>query len=227
MQTTNDVVQSQYLTCRIADEDFGIGILEAREILEYETLTRVPNAPRYIRGVINLRGSVVPVVDLAIKFGQDARPLGRRTCILVVETGDGEGRSIVGLVVDAVSQVIELLPDQIEPPPSFGTSAREEHLRGLGRVGNRFVMLLALDRILAESDLTAVAAPVANVEDASAVDAVHEGEHQAVYDAASEAAPMEGADTAPAESFYGLDAMDGAANASESTGADDTGGGLR
>lgn len=217
MQTTDDVVQSQYLTCRIADEDYGIGILEAREILEYETLTRVPNAPPYIRGVINLRGSVVPVVDLALKFGQDARPLGRRTCILIVEIGDGEGRSIVGLVVDAVSQVIELLPDQIEPPPSFGTSAREEHLRGLGRVGNRFVMLLALDRILEESELTAVTAPVAEGEDATAAGALHEGEHEAVYDAASDVAPMEGDDTAPTESVEGLDALDEAADASEST----------
>jgi purine-binding chemotaxis protein CheW len=157
---TADVVHSQYLTCRIADEDYGIGILEAREILEYETLTKVPNAPRFIRGVINLRGSVVPVVDLAVKFGQEARPLTKRTCILIVETSGGGSRGVVGLVVDAVSQVIELTPDQIEPPPSFGTRAREEHLRGLGRLGNRFVLLLALDRVLQETDLLAAAAEI-------------------------------------------------------------------
>jgi purine-binding chemotaxis protein CheW len=157
---TADVVHSQYLTCRIADEDYGIGILEAREILEYETLTKVPNAPRFIRGVINLRGSVVPVVDLAVKFGQEARPLTKRTCILIVETSGGDSRGVVGLVVDAVSQVIELTPDQIEPPPSFGTRAREEHLRGLGRLGNRFVLLLALDRVLQETDLIAASAEI-------------------------------------------------------------------
>lgn len=164
MEATDDVVHSQYLTCRIADEDYGIGILEAREILEYETLTKVPNAPRFIRGVINLRGSVVPVVDLAVKFGQEARPLTKRTCILIVETSAEDGRGVVGLVVDAVSQVIELTPDQIEPPPSFGTRAREEHLRGLGRSGNRFVLLLALDRVLQETELMA-ATPETPAED--------------------------------------------------------------
>lgn len=153
MQTTEDVVQSQYLTCRIADEEYGVGILEAREILEYETLTKVPNAPPFIRGVINLRGSVVPVVDLAIKFGQEARPLNRRTCIVIVETGAEEGHGVVGLVADTVSQVIELTPDQIEPAPSFGTEARKEHVRGLGRSGNRFVLLLALDQVLADTVL--------------------------------------------------------------------------
>ena len=155
METTDDVVHSQYLTCRIADEDYGIGILEAREILEYETLTKVPNAPRFIRGVINLRGSVVPVVDLAVKFGQEARPLTKRTCIVIVETSAEDGRGLVGLVVEGVSQVIELTPDQIEPPPSFGTRARGRHLRGLGRLGNRFVLLLALDRVLQETELMA------------------------------------------------------------------------
>ena len=158
MPTTDDVVHSQYLTWRVAEEEYGIGILEAREILEYETLTKVPNAPRFIRGVINLRGSVVPVVDLAVKFGQEARPLTKRTCILIVETSAENGRAVVGLVADAVSEVIELSPDQIEPPPSFGTRARGEDLRGLGRSGNRFVLLLALDRVLAETGLTAVAA---------------------------------------------------------------------
>jgi purine-binding chemotaxis protein CheW len=156
--TTDEVVHSQYLTWRIADEEYGIGILEAREILEYETLTKVPNAPPFIRGVINLRGSVVPVVDLAVKFGQAARPLTKRTCILIVETSAENGRVVVGLVADAVSQVIELSADQIEPPPSFGTRARGEDLRGLGRSGNRFVLLLALDRVLAENGLTAVTA---------------------------------------------------------------------
>jgi purine-binding chemotaxis protein CheW len=161
VDSTDAVVHSQYLTCRIADEDYGIGILEAREILEYEMITKVPNAPRFIRGVINLRGSVVPVVDLAIKFGQEARPLTKRTCILIVETSAEDGRGVVGLVVDAVSQVIELTPDQIEPPPSFGTRAREEHLRGLGRLGNRFVLLLALDRVLEATELMTAAAETA------------------------------------------------------------------
>ena len=153
MEATGDVAHSQYLTCRIAEEDYGIGILEAREILEFESLTKVPNAPRFIRGVINLRGSVVPVVDLAVKFGQDPRPLTRRTCILIVETGADDKRGLVGLVVDSVSQVIELTPDQIEPAPSFGTRARAEHLRGLGRLGNRFVLLLALSRVLEDNEL--------------------------------------------------------------------------
>ena len=156
MAATDEVVQSQYLTCKISDEEYGIGILEAREILEYDTLTKVPNAPSYIRGVINLRGRVVPVVDLAIRFGEGARPLNRRTCIIIVQTGGEEGTGIVGLVADAVSQVMELPADQIEPAPSFGTQARQAYLKGLGRAGNRFVLLLALDQILADADLEAV-----------------------------------------------------------------------
>jgi len=151
VRTTDDGVQTQFLTCQIADEEYGIGIMEVREILQYETMTRVPNVPPFVRGVINLRGSVVPVVDLALKFGQPARQTHRRTCIIIVETAS-RGGSVFGILADSVSEVIELHPGQIKPPPDFGTRAQEGHLRGMGSIGNRFVLLLAPDRILGEDD---------------------------------------------------------------------------
>lgn len=138
----------QYLTFRMAGEEYAIGILQVREILRYETLTRVPAAPPSIRGVLNLRGSVVPVVDLALKFGMGETVVNARTCIVIVEA-ELEGRpTTLGVLADAVSQVIDLPASEIEPPPHFGTRVRSEYLRGLARLGERFALVLEIDRVL-------------------------------------------------------------------------------
>jgi purine-binding chemotaxis protein CheW len=153
-QTTD---QAQYLGFTIADEEYAIGILRVKEILEYDTITKVPGTPPSIRGVINLRGSVVPVVDLALKFGVPQSPITKRTCIVVVEVDlDGE-RTVMGVMADAVSQVMDLGAADIEPPPAFGTRVHMDHLLGMGKAGKKFILLLDIDRILSVNELTEVA----------------------------------------------------------------------
>ncbi len=162
---------AQFLTFSVASEEYGLSILSVREILEYDTVTRVPRTPDFIRGVINLRGRVVPVLDLAVRFGLPPSPVTKRSCVLIAEVAlDGEP-TVMGIVADSVSQVIELGPDEIEPPPSFGTRARVEYLRGMGRSGKRFVLLLDVDRVLSTSEAEALGALGAADADASAVSA--------------------------------------------------------
>jgi purine-binding chemotaxis protein CheW len=157
--------QAQYLGFYIAGEEYAIGILRVREILEYDTLTRVPTTPPSIRGVINLRGSVVPVVDLAVKFGLPESVVSKRTCIVVVEVDlDGE-RAVMGLLADAVSQVIDLPASDVEPPPPFGTRVRVDCLIGMGRAGRKFVLLLDIDKLLSLDGLE-VTRPVAGTSTA-------------------------------------------------------------
>lgn len=162
----------QYLTFFLAGEEYGIGILRAREILAYQTLTRVPATPPWIRGVMNLRGNVVPVLDLAIKFGMDATPVTDRTCAIIVEVDcDGEATPM-GILADSVHQVVALPPAAIAPPPAFGTRADVGFLAGMGSVEERFVLLLNVDRVLSGETLLpgppgAVAAPAAEVQPAT------------------------------------------------------------
>jgi purine-binding chemotaxis protein CheW len=142
--------ETQYLTFAVGDEEYGVGILQAKEIIELGSITTVPNAPPHIRGVINLRGSVVPVVDLAVRFGRPSAPETRRSCIVLVEVKHaGAASTVMGIVADRVTQVAELPADAIEPAPSFGTGVQADWLRGLGRAGKRFLLLLDIDRLLA------------------------------------------------------------------------------
>lgn len=149
--------QSQYLSFFLAGEEFGIGILKVKEILEYGAVTRVPTTPPWIRGVINLRGSVVPVVDLAVKFGLAESAVTRWTCIVIVETELEGERAVMGVVADAVSQVIDLTQADIEPPPAFGSRVRVEFLLGMGKLDQKFVLLLDIDKLLSTSELVTVA----------------------------------------------------------------------
>jgi purine-binding chemotaxis protein CheW len=158
MTKTEDVVTSQYLGFRLAGEDFAVRILRVKEIIAYCPVTQVPGMPPAVLGVINLRGKVVPVVDLATKFGQPSRPVTKWSCIVIVEA-DLEGeRADVGLLTDSVSQVLDLPARDIEPPPAFGARVRVDYLEGLGRLDGRFVLLLNLDRLLTVAELLAVAA---------------------------------------------------------------------
>ena len=153
--------QVQYLTFQLAGEEFAFGILRVKEILEYDTITRVPNAPVTVRGVINLRGSVVPVVDLGLLFGLPATAVTKRSCIVIVEARVDEQDLVMGILADAVNQVIELAPDTIEPPPAFGSRVRVDYLIGMGKVESRkFILILDIDRLLGDvSSAAAVALP--------------------------------------------------------------------
>ncbi len=153
MEATDPIAapSQQCLTVQVGDEVFALGIEAICEILEYRDLTIVPLVPPLIRGVINLRGAVVPVIDLAVRLGQPTGAVTERTCIVMVElVGNAQipqGYKM-GLVVDSVSQVLALAQTEIVPPPEFGTHLRLDFVRAMGRIGGRFVVLLDLERIL-------------------------------------------------------------------------------
>jgi purine-binding chemotaxis protein CheW len=147
------VEQSQYLSFFLAGEEYALGILKVKEIIEYDTLTCVPRTPPFIRGVINLRGSVVPVIDLAVKFGMQESLITKWTCIVIVEINFEDEQIVMGILVDSISQVIDLLPDDIEVPPSFGTKVDVDYLLGMGRLGKKFVLILDIDRVLSGQEL--------------------------------------------------------------------------
>jgi purine-binding chemotaxis protein CheW len=147
-----ETARAQYLSFSLSGSEYGVGILKVREILQYETITRVPSTPKSVRGVINLRGAVVPVIDLGAKFGLGETPVTRLTCILIVEAALDGQPTVVGVVADAVREVIELGPDDVEPPPSFGTQVRVDFLLGMGKAGKKFVLLLDLDRVISADE---------------------------------------------------------------------------
>ena len=138
----------QYLTFQLGAERFGIDILFIKEILEFPGLTEVPLMPEGMRGVINLRGAVVPVADLAVRFGRGLTAVTRRTCIVIVETAVQGTHRDVGVMVDAVDAVLQIPAADIEPPPAFGTGIRAEFIAGMGRVNGRFVILLDVGKAL-------------------------------------------------------------------------------
>ena len=149
--------QQQYLTFLLGDEMFAIGILSIREIIEYGFITEVPMTPPFIRGVINLRGAVVPVVDLAVRFGREARGNTKRTCIVIVDVESATGSQEMGVVVDAVSEVLEVAHADIEPPPEFGGRIRSDFIRGMGKINGKFVVILDVNRVLLVDEVAAVA----------------------------------------------------------------------
>lgn len=144
---------SQYLTFQLAGEMFAIGILNIKEIIEYGNITSVPMMPAFVRGVINLRGRVVPVIDLQARFGRESTPDGKRTCIVIIEvTVQGETQDI-GVVVDAVSEVLTIPASEIERAPSFGARLRADFICGMGKVDGKFVIILNVDQVLSVTEL--------------------------------------------------------------------------
>ncbi len=143
----------QHLTFMLGKETFAIGILAIKEIIEYGQLTTVPMMPVFIRGVINLRGSVVPVVDLAVRFGGTPAEVTRRTCIIIIEFAAEDETQVAGVVVDAVNEVLEIPAADILPPPAFGASIRADFIKGMGKVQDKFVIILDVDKVLSVDDL--------------------------------------------------------------------------
>jgi len=143
--------QKQYVTFLLANEECAINILKVKEIIEYDTLTTVPKAPKWARGVINLRGAVVPVVDLAAKFGMEQKPVNKTTCIVIVETRFED--VLMGLIADAVSQVLELFEEDIRPVPDFGTQVNMDYLLGMAQLVRKFALLLDVDKVLTAEEL--------------------------------------------------------------------------
>jgi purine-binding chemotaxis protein CheW len=161
MQERNEAVKQdvgvQHLSFAVAGTTFGIPVLRVKEILQYESETRVPGTPGSVRGVINVRGSVVPVVDLGVKFGKPEVVPTPRTCVLVVEATTKDGQLVFGVIADRVNEVVDLAAIDVEPSPTFGTGVAVEYLSGMGKVGKDFVLLLDVDAALSNLELTRVA----------------------------------------------------------------------
>lgn len=165
-----DERRSQYLTFRIADEEYAIPLLAVREIIQYQRTTRptkVPQTPPWIHGVVNLRGSVVAVVDLAVKFGLPPAVVTRSTCIVVTEVALRDGQVVLGILTDAVDEVVALAEDEIQPPPAFGTRVHTDFLRGVGCVSTGLVLVLDSDAALSKDAVLAAEAASATLHSAA------------------------------------------------------------
>ena len=166
----NVVDIQQYLTFLLSGEMYAVGILNVKEIIEYGQLTEIPMMPAFIRGVINLRGSVVPVIDLAARFGGQQTETSRRTCIVIIELSNGEERHDIGVVVDAVSEVLEVSAADIEPPPAFGAKIRADFIAGMGKISGKFVIILDIQRVLSVDEIATLATVADRGAESSAAD---------------------------------------------------------
>ncbi len=156
MSAAGTIETAQFLTFKLVDEVFALDIGKVREVLDFTTITKVPRTPEFMRGVINLRGSVVPVVDLKLKFGMSRTDKTVNTCIIIIEVSvDGE-TSVLGALADAVQEVIDLEPGHIEPAPKIGTRLNTEFIKGMGKRDDRFVILLDIDKVFSSDELVLV-----------------------------------------------------------------------
>lgn len=149
-------LKHQYLTFKLDRELFAVDVGKAREILDFEEVTRVPQTPDYMLGVINLRGTVVPVINLRRKFGMADVEQTVDTCIIVLEIAVAAEAIVIGVVADSVQEVFELNPEQIEPPPRLGTRLNTEFIQGMGSVDDQFVILLDIDKVFSAGELAAI-----------------------------------------------------------------------
>ncbi len=156
------VHREQYLTFFTAGEEYAVGIGKVREIIEYETITTVPNTPAWISGVTNLRGRVIPVVDLAVKFGLPASRISKFSCVIIADVMFQGENLTMGVLSDAVSQVIDLSADEIEKTPPFGTRVKTEYLLGMGAMGKKFCLILDIDKVLSADEILAVTEAVSD-----------------------------------------------------------------
>ncbi len=147
---------TQYLTFKLDEEVFALDVAKVREILEYTTVTKVPRTPDFMRGVINLRGSVVPVIDLRLKFGMSATEQTVNTCIIVAEVGMDDETILLGALADSVQEVNEMEPEQIEAAPHIGTRLNTDFIKGMGKQDNNFVMILDIDKVFTGDELSTV-----------------------------------------------------------------------
>ncbi len=147
----------QYLTFRLGQETFAVDVAKVREILDVVTITKVPQTPDFMRGVINLRGSVVPVVDMKLKFGMEATEKTVNTCIVVLEVFIDDETTIVGALADSVQEVVELDPSQIEPPPRIGMKLSIDFIKGMGKLNDEFVIILDTDRVFSFEEVAILA----------------------------------------------------------------------
>lgn len=162
VESTDD---DQYLTFLLDSETFAVGILNIKEIIEYGQLTTVPMMPEFVRGVINLRGSVVPVIDLQVRFGRESTEVNKRTCIVIVEVNVRDDRHVIGIVVDAVSAVLSIPNAEIEKAPTFGAKLRTDFISGMGKVNDKFVIILNINQVLSVEEMVELTGHVEQMAD--------------------------------------------------------------
>lgn len=148
--------EGKYLTFTLANEDYGIGILKIKEIIGMMPITSVPQTPTFVKGVVNLRGKVIPVVDLRLKFGMPSIDYTERTCIIVVEISGQTGAVKIGIVVDAVSEVLSIKGEDIENTPAFGTRVNTDYILGMAKMGGKVKILLDIDQVLSANDIASL-----------------------------------------------------------------------
>ena len=146
--------EGKYLTFTLAEEEYGIGILKIKEIIGMLPITSVPQTPEFVKGVINLRGKVIPVMDLRLRFGMPSIDYSERTCIIVVEIGGQAGTILAGIVVDAVSEVLNIKGDDIEKTPTFGTKLNTDYILGMAKMEGGVKILLDIDQVLSTAELS-------------------------------------------------------------------------
>lgn len=146
--------EGKYLTFSLAGEEYGIGILKVKEIIGMMPITTIPRTPPFVKGVINLRGKVIPVVDLRLKFGMDSVDYTERTCIIVVEIGDMRRSLLMGILVDSVSEVLSIKGGDIEETPSFGGGSESQYILGMAKMNGEVKILLDIDRVLSTEDIS-------------------------------------------------------------------------
>nr|WP_308447356.1 chemotaxis protein CheW [Parachitinimonas caeni] len=144
----------QYLTFTLGGEAFAMDILHIKEIIEYGGVTEVPLMPSFVRGVINLRGAVVPVIDLSVRFGRQPTQIAKRTCIVIIEVSFNGEMQDIGVIVDAVNEVLDIPGQDIEPAPAFGSKIRSEFILGMGKVNQRFVIVLDVNQVLSLEEMS-------------------------------------------------------------------------
>ncbi|HEX2944821.1 MAG TPA: chemotaxis protein CheW [Clostridia bacterium] len=148
-----EIVDGKFLTFQLSNEQYGIPIQKIKEIISIMDITNVPGSPSYIKGVINLRGKIIPIMDLRLKFDLEEKEYNQRTCIIVVELDNmGSGRQM-GIVVDTVSEVLNIQKSDVEPPPNYGSRMDTAFLTGMGKVRNKVVLLLDIDHILNSNEI--------------------------------------------------------------------------
>lgn len=155
-ETTWKEEEHQYLTFNLSGEKFGLNILKIREIIEYGGVTHIPMMPPFIKGVINLRGMAVPVIDLSLRLEKKACEISRLTCIVIVDIESEDGNVEVGWMVDSVDEVVEIPPDQVEPSPRFGATIRTDFISGMGKIEGNFVVLLDSNRVLSMEEISMI-----------------------------------------------------------------------
>ncbi|MDP8567338.1 chemotaxis protein CheW [Methylophilus aquaticus] len=162
----SSILTQQYLTFNLGHEVFAINILNIKEIIEYGNVTEVPKMPGFIRGVINLRGAVVPVIDMAARFDKPTAEITRKTCIVIIEVAHEDSTQVVGVMVDAVNEVLDIEAGEIEPSPNFGANIHADFIEGMGKIAGKFVIILNVNKVLSVGEIAELAGSSQTVIDA-------------------------------------------------------------